>query len=339
MLEKPDVKDEQLINCLENAYELSVEQITFLPLGGDLSSAVYRVVAGDKKTYFCKLRRGVFNENSVALPKYLNKQGITQIIPPLVSHSGQLRIELDEFMLVLYPFVEGMNGYDVELSEHQWADFGAALKQIHALQVPPELSPKIRRESYSPEWRETCRNILRRLDEETFEDSIILEMIAFLRSKREMVLHAILRAEQLVHLMLHRSMKFVLCHSDIHPGNLFIDNKGSLFIVDWDYPLLAPKERDLMFIGGGQGFIPYIAEREEKLFYRGYGPVQPDPVALVYYRYERGIMDISVECDRILSNTLGRETRAQAFEILKLYFLPGCTIEIASAADQIIGFD
>lgn len=230
--------------------------------------------------------------------------------------------------------MEGTNGYEVELSETQWTEFGEALRRIHTTTLPPTIIRNIRKERYSAEWRDTCTDIIRRVADETFDDPITLEMVEFLRPKREMILHAIGRAEQLARVMSSRSMEHVVCHSDIHPGNLFVDAAGTLFIVDWDYPLLAPKERDLMFIGGGQGFMPYIAEREERLFYRGYGPSQLDPIALTYYRYERGITDISVECERILSDRLNTPDRAQALEILQLYFLPGCTIEMAHASDQ-----
>src|SRR5258706_3869549 len=334
MLEKPELNDELIINCLDKEYGLSVEKIAFLPLGGDLSTAVYRVVTDDEAQYFCKLRRGVFDETTIELPKFLSEQGIAQIIPPLTTKSGKLRAELDEFKLILYPFVEGKSGYDVELSEHQWADFGAAFKQIHKTIVPPSLIPNIRKDSYSPEWRERCRNVINRLDNETLNNTVTVDMVAFLRSKREMILGAVERAEQLAHAMAPRSMEFVLCHSDIHPGNLLIDTWGTLFIVDWDYPILAPKERDLMFIGGGQGFMPYSAEQEEMLFYRGYSQSQLDPIALAYYRYERCITDISVECERILSNALGDSDRAQSLEILQLYFLPNCTMELAYSSDR-----
>ena len=86
-----------------------------------------------------------------------------------------------------------------------------------------------------------------------------------------------------------------------------------------------------MFIGGGEGYQPYRAAQEQKLFYQGYGQVEIDPMALAYYRCERAITDISVESERILSETLGRQDRLNAFETLQLYFLPGCTIEMALA--------
>ena len=82
MLEKPDLQDERIAACLQDEYGLRVVQVAFLPLGADLNTAVYRVVADDETPYFVKLRRGVFDETSVALPKFLSDQGIGQIIAP-----------------------------------------------------------------------------------------------------------------------------------------------------------------------------------------------------------------------------------------------------------------
>jgi spectinomycin phosphotransferase len=335
MLEKPAIEDERIIVCLQVEHGLRIVHLAFLPLGGDLGSAVYRVVAEDNTPYFCKLRRrDVFNETIVEVPKFLREQGIAQIIPPLVTKSGKLWAELDVFNLILYPFVEGTNGYDIELSERQWADFGAALKQIHTTTLPLALLHHLRKERYSSEWRDLCMDILQRLEHETFDDPIAVDMAAFLQAKRPLILHAIERAEQLAQEMTSRPLEFVLCHSDIHPGNLFIDKAGTPFIIDWDYPMLAPKERDLMFIGGGQGFKPYVPEQEESSFYRGYQQSQPDPMALTYYRYERGITDIVVESERVLSTTLGSSDRAQSFQYLQWYFLPGGTLEIAARSDN-----
>src|SRR5688500_14494438 len=105
MLEKPDIPDESIIACLRAEYGLPILRIAFLPIGGDLSTAVYRAVAQEETPYFCKLKRDVFDPVSVALPHFLGEQGISQIIPPLVTRSGELWAALDEFHLILYPFV------------------------------------------------------------------------------------------------------------------------------------------------------------------------------------------------------------------------------------------
>jgi spectinomycin phosphotransferase len=331
MLEKPEIPDERILACLRAEYGLPMARIDFLPLGQDLSTAVYRLVTQDETPYFCKLKFEFFDAAAVALPELLFEQGLTQIIPPLVTTSGQLWARLDEFHLILYPFVEGTSGYELELTERQWAAFGASVRRLHTASIPPGLLSQIEREGYSPEWRDRCRRFLERLEGETFEDPVTIELLLFFQSRGEMARELLRRAEGLAREMALRSLEFVLCHTDLHPGNLFIDGQGALFLVDWDYPMLAPKERDLMFIGGGEGYKPYNAAHEEKLFYQGYGQVELDPLALAYYRCERAITDISVESERILSETLGAQDRANALETLHLYFLPGCTIEMALA--------
>ena len=329
MLEKPDLPDEKIIACLQAEYGLRIIQITFLPLGGDLSTAVYRSVANDDIAYFCKLKFGIFDEISVELPAFLSEQGIVQIIPARLTNTGQLWAEMDEFRLILYPFIEGTSGFEIELSEPQWADFSSALKRIHTTLVPSALSGKIGNESYSPEWRDICRNVIKRLDNETFDDPVTVGLAEFLRPKRETILDLIERAERFAHTLASRSKELVVCHSDIHPGNLFIDTKGTLFIVDWDYPMLAPKERDLMFIGGGQGFVGRTAQEEEMLFYRYYGDSPVNHVAMAYYRCDRNLYDLSVECTRIFSSTGSDQDRARSLEIITWLFLPGGSIEMA----------
>ncbi len=334
VLEKPAVQDSEIIACLKADYGLRSKDLAFLPLGQDLSTAVYRVVADDGTPYFCRLKRGAFNEISVELPKFLSEQGITQVIPPLVTKTGRLWAKLDEFTLILYPFVEGKNGYDVALSERQWAEFGAALKRIHTTEIPPALSQKIHTENYATEGVETCRFIIKRLDQESFSDPIAIQFTALFNSQRRTILDQMERAERLARCCAARKQEFVLCHSDIHPGNVYIDTQGALYIVDWDRPILAPKERDLMFIGGGQGFICPTPQEEESRFSLGYGPMEIDPIALAYCRYTRNLTDISVEFTRILSSSVSKQDREFSLQILNWYFAPGGTIDMAYKSDK-----
>jgi spectinomycin phosphotransferase len=334
MLEKPDLHDEQIIACLQNEYGLRAVQVAFLPLGADRDTAVYRAVADDETPYFVKLRQGVFDETSVALPKCLSDQGIVQIIAPLATKAGQLWTNLDAFRLILYPFVEGHDGYEIDLSDRHWVDFGAALKRIHTAAVPPALIRRIQQETFSPQWREIVKTFLGRVEDEAFDDPAAGKLAALLRARHDQILDLVGRAERLARALLSRPLEFILCHSDIHAGNILMDANGAFYIVDWDNPILAPKERDLMFVGGGQMGAGHTPQEEETLFYRGYGQTQIDPTALAYYRYERIIEDIAVFCEQIFLTDEGGKDREQSFLYLASNFVPNGVLEIAYRSDQ-----
>jgi spectinomycin phosphotransferase len=334
MLEKPDLQDETVVACLQDEYGLLVVQVAFLPLGADRDTAVYRAVAEDETPYFCKLRRGVFDETSMALPKCLSDQGIVQIIAPLATKAGQLWTNLDAFRLILYPFVEGHDGYEIDLSDRQWVDFGTALKRIHTAAVPPALIRRIQQETYSPQWREIVKTFLERVDDDAFDDPVAVRLAASLKARRDQILDLVGRAERLARALLSRPLEFILCHSDIHAGNILMDANGAFYIVDWDNPILAPKERDLMFVGGGQMGAGHTPQEEETLFYRGYGQTQIDPTALAYYRYERIIEDIAVFCEQIFLTDEGGKDREQSFLYLASNFVPNGVLEIAYRSDQ-----
>ncbi len=338
MLERPDLPDEGLIACLQVEYALPVAQVTFLPLGADVNTAVFRVVTDDGTPFFLKSRRGDFDEISVTLPKFFSEQGIPHIIAPLATQTGPLWTNLDAFKLILYPFVEGRNGYEAELSDSQWIESGAVLKRIHTVVVPPVLISRIPRETYSPQWREIVKTFLARFEVDVFADPVAVETAACLRAKRAEVIDLVRRAERLAQLLQAQPPEFTVCHSDIHAGNVLIDADGAFYIVDWDNPIQAPKERDLMFIGGGQGFIGHTAQEEEDLFYRGYGQTPIDPAALAYYRYERIVQDIAAFCQQIFLTDEGGEDREQALYYLKSNFLPNGTLEIAYQSDKALSY-
>lgn len=333
MLEQPCLSDEQFITCLHQEYGLHVTQFEFLPLGANTHAAVYRAVTADGTPYFVKLRRGAFDETMVELPKFLAEQGIRQIIAPLESQDGRLRVDLAEFKLIVYPFVEGKNGYEVVLSEAQWAEFGAAFRTIHSVTLPPSLAQQLERETFSPIWRKEVQNYLTQVEHASFDDAVAAEAAAFLHSKRAEVLYFVERAETLGRELQARDPQFVLCHTDMHGGNLHVKPDGALYFVDWDSPLLAPREKDLMFIGGGQGFTAASEDQAEALFYRGYGDTPVDLGALAYFRFDRILYDICVECERMFSGLLNAQDQAQSLLYLKWEWSPDFMVERAYHAD------
>jgi spectinomycin phosphotransferase len=334
MLEKPDLPDDYMIACLHDAYGLPVRQIAFLPLGADSNTAVYRAVMADDTAYFVKLRRGVFDEMSVVLPKFLSDLGIRQIIGPLATKTGQLWAPLEQFTVTLYPFIEGRNGYDCVLSDNQWVDFGRAMKSIHTAVIPPSILTHIQRETYSSQWRNIVKGYMEQVELQTFQEPIAARLATFLRTKRAQIVDLIGRTERLAQAFETRSREYTLCHADIHAGNILLDAANTMYIVDWDTAVLAPKERDLMFIGSGLMGNGRTLQEEQRLFYHGYGQTAIDPIGIAYYRYERIIQDIAAFCEEIFLTLEGDDDREQSLRYLVSNFQPGGVLDIAYSTDR-----
>jgi len=336
MLEKPDLPDEVLIACLQHDYGLQIAQADFLPLGNDRNTAVYRVVDADARPYFLKLRSGNFDEITVTILRLLSDQGMTQIIAPIPTRTGQLWARMEAFAVILSPFIAGRNGFEVEVSDRQRIKIGAALKGLHTAKVPEALRQRLPRESFSPYWRDLVREYQARAEDSAFAEPVAAQLTALLRAKRTVIDDLVLRAEQLAAHLQTRALEFVVCHADIHGGNLLIDSDGALFIIDWDTLILAPKERDLMFIGSGIDNI-WPSAREQAWFYQGYGATQIDSNALVYYRFERIVEDIVAYCEQLLLSDQGGEDRAEGLRQISGQFEPGNVIEVAFATDTLSG--
>jgi spectinomycin phosphotransferase len=334
MLEKPNIEDEKIVACLNEAYGLSVAEIIFLPLGADLNTAVYRATVERQTAYFVKLRRDDFSEASVTVPKYLSDSGIKQIIPPIPTQKGQLWASLDPYKVILYPFIEGQNAFEVNLLDEQRIEFGVTLKQLHSADIPAAITQEVRREAFSPRWRETMKSFLALIESQVFTEPVAAELAAFLQAKRLETADLIKRAEHLACTLQAETPAFILCHGDIHGWNLLLDNQNHLYVVDWDTLVFAPKERDLMFVGCGLGGNGHTPEEEEILFYRGYGPTQIDVQAMAYYRFERIIEDIAISCEQIFLSEKGGEDRLWSLELLKSNYRPQSTIQIAYQLDK-----
>lgn len=344
MLAKPDLQDDKIMTCLQEQFGLQVSSFAFLPLGADLNTAVYRATDRVGKSYFVKLRSGNLNGNlsgnfdeiSARLPKFLRDQGIAAIIAPLETQNGKLWAELDDFKVILSPFVEAHNGYEIRLSNCHWRDLGAALKRVHAAQLPPALMKNIQQEGFSAYWRDVVRDAFERIDHHpSWGLSAAQHLSDYLQSKRAIIFDLLQRTGRYARALQAQSPEFVLCHADVHAGNILIDDADdSLYIVDWDTSILAPKERDLMYAGGGQFGDDRTPQEEETLFYAGYGPTQVNPVALAYYRYERILEDLAVYCQQFFSATEEGDDLAQSLRYLQSNFLPGGAIEIAYRSDK-----
>jgi spectinomycin phosphotransferase len=344
MLTPPDIAPDTIIAFLGEHYALRARRVAFLPIGADANAAVFRVDTDDDIPYFLKLKRGDFDEIAVSIPAYLHAHGIPRVMAPLATTAGQLWASGHGFTWILYPYFEGDNGFRQPLSDAQWVALGQSLRAVHASQLPPELASqlppelasRVPREDYAPRWRDIVMHYDRQVEARVYDDSndpFARRLAAFWRTRRDEIHAMVERAEQLGQMLQQRTSAadaFVLCHTDLHAGNVLLSARDELelAIVDWDAPIFALKERDLMFIGGGVGGI-WDTAREEALFYQGYGATDIDPVALSYYRYERIVEDLAAYGEQIFEAQGSAEDREHGLVGTIGQFNPGRVVSIA----------
>jgi spectinomycin phosphotransferase len=327
----PDISIDAVAACLADAYGVRPTDITFLPLGADANTAVYRFDAGGQR-YFLKLRGGEFDGRSVVLPRFLHDQGITAVIAPIATRDGALSAACGRFSAVLSPYVEGANGFASPLTDAQWVELGRTLAAMHALRLPSDVEQCVPRETWTARWRDDVRRALDAANPRADAAGVALDDL--LRERRSEILHLVERASRLAEVLQTRPHPFVLCHGDIHAGNVLIDGGGRLHVVDWDDAWLAPKERDLMFIGAGIGRA-WNEPREAALFYEGYGDAPVDEVVLAYYRYERIVQDFASYVSEIREHRVSDEDALKGAGKLASAFGANDVIEIARRADHL----
>lgn len=165
-----------------------------------------------------------------------------------------------------------------------------------------------------------------------FHEPVAAKLAIFLQAQHHEVLSLVDRAEHWAQQLRSQVVDFVICHADMHAGNILIGVDGAFYLVDWDTLILAPKERDLMFVGGGQFINKRSPEQEERLFYAGYG--QTAAIRLAYY--ERIVQDMAEYCQQLLATSAGGADREAGYRQLTRQFLPNGVIEMAKRTQQFL---
>jgi spectinomycin phosphotransferase len=332
MLEPPDLAQETILAALSAHFGIVATALEFIPRGEDSWAWVYRAETADGLHYLLKVRRGQVNKAGLAIPRFLQDQGVEHIVAPLPAAAGALWGAVDEYALMVYPFVAGRSAFEAGMSEAQWIEYGTVLRQIHATALPSHLLELVRRETYVPKSSQVIRDLDSHIAARSFDDPLEQVLVAVWRARRAQIHRLVDRSEALGLRLRSSPLPAVLCHADIHTANVLLDAEGRLWIIDWDEAMLAPKERDLMFVVGGIG-SEWVNPQQTQWFFRGYGRTAVDPLALAYYRYDWAVQDIAEFAARVmLRPELGPDSKRSALRYFMMQFQPGDMVEIAESS-------
>ncbi len=325
MREPPRILEEHLRTCLQEQFDLYPVTLDFLPLGLDYNAGVYRVVSEQGTAYLLKVTSRPLYEPRCLVPRYLNDQGITSVVAPVPTRSGALWTRVEEWTVIVYPFIDGDTSR-TGMTNEQWKEVGTIFQQIHQVMLPPGGFESLRKETFDPteytRWVRAFEAQHLHLRHEGSGSSRALR--ADWVAHQSTIQMGVTSLEKLAGVLQRRAGPYVICHADLHAANLLRDPAGHVFVIDWDEVMLAPKERDFIF----------VREPQAAAFWEGYGQTEIDWVALTYYLWERVVQDL-IACtqDVCFRDDLGEETRADIAQLFhEILAEEGGTIDAAYAA-------
>lgn len=170
-----------------------------------------------------------------------------QIACPIPASDGRFSLSLNNYVLILFRYIEGQVVGFGKITPDILVKLSGLVGRLHNSTPSVDLAnPLI--EDFRISFEYALPEALDELVGQPPDDRPSwLEFQALLGPRREEILGHLQRLKELQGIVLAKTTgrDMVTCHTDLHGGNLMVDQTGSLYILDWEGAMLAPPEHDL----------------------------------------------------------------------------------------------
>ncbi|AWH45752.1 aminoglycoside phosphotransferase family protein [Stenotrophomonas sp. ZAC14A_NAIMI4_1] len=328
---------QQIHEVLRQSYGITATAVVPRAVGADANAGVFRIDARGSHWWLKSRSYQVAPEVWEGLHWMRGTLGIEEIVAPWPAVTGGASVQRWGLQFTLFPYIEGQSGFEAPLSARQWQRLGEVLRRLHTADLPAALAEGLPRQPLSCDaLHEAGRWLQQPTTLPTAQDRWGRAFHAVWERHRARIATLHDRAQGLQQALAGRVPCLRLCHTDLHAGNVLMGHDGALHLIDWDGLSLAPRERDLMFVGAAVGGR-WGRERPQG-FADGYGDDLGDPQWIAWYRHVRILQDL-VEFQQMLMGAGGDyrppQQRRQALHHLGELFAPGnvfCAAERAYSA-------
>ncbi len=307
----------QILKMLKNHYSLA--DVSLFETQGGWSALAYQVTC-EAKDYFLKMydkhkhtSQSWIRRIDLYMPMLLWLEGNTVLrgkIPSTVlTANGTYRCEDEDFIYLLFHHIDGETLCEKELDKSQIRQLAEIIAELHQVDDTQSIPPMHISENFDVSFCDNLKNDLLRGNA-----SCPVDLSDRLGLWAELLLVKIKELNELAAYLRTCSLKFVLCHTDIHGWNIM--QSSQLKLIDWEGIEMAPPEADLFSFSRN---FSYDYAREE--FMDTYGRIRPNyrenPVAMQFYRLRRRLEDISEFAEGLLHNNLIGEDREVSLKLLE----------------------
>jgi len=309
--------DSILVDLIGREYGLQVERLTYLKQAW--VAHCYVVDCAGNERFFLKFyeqeRQARFYARDLGFYLSLSDQLVQEQLLPTVAHpvptrDRTLSVSFQDHLLILFDWIEGQTVGFERLSDEVLAKAASAVGTLHK-STPQILWPNPPREEFDLPFQESLMNNLDVLETITSVDSAGKQGLRdLLLPRKNEVRRLLVRLGELQARVRGTYHAMVVCHTDLHGGNMILDNQGRLHLLDWEGAILAPPEHDLHFFEWDPRFEGLFLPHYERAF----RPIHLDGDTLGFYYYRRNLEDLAEWVVRILYEDNGDEQDREDLE-------------------------
>jgi spectinomycin phosphotransferase len=294
----------ELKNILTDRYKFST--ITLYECKRGHVGETYILKTKNQK-YFVKIVGSMFSGNmEKALPvlKELHEQGLKSINYPIPTRDDELGVFFGNKFLSIYNFIEGKNDFNYDFEE-----YSKLIALIHAKTSSVASKPKI--EDFSLSFLEHFLSETQILAKGEFLNTYQKKLQKVFIDNQNWFMPKLKNLTALSSNLQKKKIELVITHGDA-PGNIIHNDKGELFLIDWDDLLLAPRERDTWFNISNKNQATKFMRHYSKIFPK----YKPDKELIDFYILRRFFSDFEEPVSKILSTDTSEKEKEINFNLL-----------------------
>jgi len=246
MLTESNVDKSLLKKVIQENFGISVISLTLVPKWETARACI--VETSKHANFFLK----IYSDDSVPDSAFrfahdlYAKAGITNITHPVATNNGQMRTQIGDFHIALFDLISGTTAEQHELTVRQLERLGELLARIH--QSKTMIGEYSVRERFEIPFRDRLVAIFNDMSKISGNSTKYKTQLKFfLEPHRQKFMEELETLRVLQRKVRRKNLEFVNCHGEPSPGNILSSNDGEIYLLDWDDPIFAPKEKDLLF--------------------------------------------------------------------------------------------
>lgn len=236
---------------------------------------------------------------------YSNTRLYNKIVDPIKTMKGKYKYENANYAFLLFRYIDGDNITEKTFLGEQVIQLADILSILHSYGDNLPLETEYIREAFDIEFCSSLQKIMQE------KDFLKVELHVLISRYSNILGNAIDKLKRLSAELKKSQLEYVLCHTDVHEGNI-LETKDGIALIDWENLKLAPAEADFFSLVEKPWFEQFL-DRYKKT-HAGY---EINSLSMQFYQLRRKLEDIWEFVEQLQFDTINGDDRRLISDYLR----------------------